>query len=127
MESWRRGRRETGRKVVYEERRRRGKEEGEGGEEGKGRRGRRRREKERRRRRDSLTIIPAINLDAATPLQQCTDVGIIGRASSKLIGIQVRVVTRVDEIVRQRLCHILQEKWTKESSFIPRFLTIDHM
>ena len=63
-------------------------------EEGRGERKRKRerRRERRRKRRDPLTIIPTIYFDTATPLQQCTDVCIIGRSSFQLISFQVRVV-----------------------------------
>ena len=54
-----------------------------------------------------LTVIPAINLHTATALEESSDIGISGRLAPQLVSLQVGVVGRVDEIVRERLCHVL--------------------
>ena len=54
-----------------------------------------------------LTIIPAVDLNTSAALQQNSDVGISGGLAVQLICLKVRVVTGVDEIVGQRLSHVL--------------------
>ena len=59
---------------------------------------------------NKLTGIPAVDLDAATALQQREDVGICGGAAVELVFLQVGVVARVDEVVGQWLVHVLGER-----------------
>ncbi len=54
-----------------------------------------------------LTVVPAVNLDAATALDQSSCVGIRGGLSVELVGLKVRVVTGVDEVMREWLGHVL--------------------
>ena len=54
-----------------------------------------------------LTVIPAVNLDTAAALEEGSDIGISGRFSPQLISLQIGVVRGVDEVVRERLCHVL--------------------
>ena len=56
-----------------------------------------------------LTFIPAVDLDATAALYQRADVGICGGAAVELVFLQVGVVARVDEVVGQRLVHVLGE------------------
>ena len=54
-----------------------------------------------------LTVIPAVNLDTAAALEEGSDIGLSGRFTPQLISLQVGVVGGVDEVVRERLCHVL--------------------
>ena len=47
-----------------------------------------------------LTVIPAVNLNATTALQQSASVRFGGRFSIELMSLQVGVVGGVDEVVR---------------------------
>ena len=55
----------------------------------------------------SLTVIPTVDLNASATLQQNTSVCVSGRFSIQLVAFKVCVVGGVDEVVRERLCHVL--------------------
>ena len=54
-----------------------------------------------------LTVIPAVNLDTATALEEGPDVSIRGRLAPQLVSLQVGIVGGVNEVVRERLSHVL--------------------
>ena len=51
--------------------------------------------------------VPTVELDAATATEEDLAVHLYGRLASELASAQVRVVRRVDVVVRQRLVHVL--------------------
>jgi len=55
----------------------------------------------------ALGPVPAVQLDAAAAQLQRSRVRLDGRLATQLVAEQVRVVRRVDVVVRQRLCHVL--------------------